>query len=119
MFPKGLIAMPPTTVSGSEARAASPKHFATQPPVIAQNRAELLMVEVPQERGRRPRAILLALGVAVFGFLSRAALTVALVVVFWSLSLMALAARRLNFLRRGGLPLMGLGPRINSRTHEG
>ena len=76
------------------------------------------MVEVPKVRGRRPRAILLALGVAVFGFLSRAALTVALVVIFWSLSLMSVllapAAPRLNSLRRGGLPLMGLRPRINN-----
>jgi uncharacterized membrane protein YqjE len=119
MFQERLMAMPPTAISGSDARAASPKHFATQLPVVVQDRAELLMVEVPKERGRRLRAIRLALGVAVFGFLSRAALTVALVVIFWSLSLMALAARRLNFLRRGGLPLMGLGPRINSRTHEG
>ena len=47
------------------------------------------MVEVPKERGRRLRVIPLALGVAVFGFLSRAALTAALVVIFWSLSLMA------------------------------
>jgi uncharacterized membrane protein YqjE len=107
--------MPPTAISGSDARAASPKHFATRLPVIAQHRAELLMVEVPKERERRPRAILLALGVAVFGFLSRAALTVALVVILWSLSLMAvlraLAARRLNFLPRGGLPLIGLRPK--------
>ena len=44
------------------------------------------MVEVQEERERAWRAILLALGVAVFGFLAGAALTVALVVMFWALS---------------------------------
>lgn len=44
------------------------------------------MVEVQEERERLLRAILLALGVAVFGFLTGAALTVALVVMLWSLS---------------------------------
>ena len=47
---------------------------------------ELLMVEVQEERERVLRAVLLALGVAVFGFLAGAALTVALVVMLWSLS---------------------------------
>ncbi len=44
------------------------------------------MVEVQEERARLLRAILLALGVAVFGFLAGAALTVALVVSLWGLS---------------------------------
>lgn len=44
------------------------------------------MVEVQEERERLLRAILLALGVAVFGFLAGAALTVALVVMLWSLA---------------------------------
>ena len=44
------------------------------------------MVEVQEERERLLRAILLALGVAVFGFLAGAALTVALVVLLWALS---------------------------------
>jgi len=78
--------MRPTAVNGSEPREASPKHFARQLLVIAENRVELLMVEVQEERERLLRAILLALGVAVFGFLTGAALTVALVVMLWSLS---------------------------------
>jgi len=81
-----LIAMRPTAINGSEPRDASPKHFARQLLVVAENRVELLMVEVQEERERLLRAILLALGVAVFGFLAGAALTVALVVMLWSLS---------------------------------
>jgi uncharacterized membrane protein YqjE len=78
--------MRPTAINGSEPREASPKHFARQLLVMAENRVELLMVEVQEERERLLRAILLALGVAVFGFLAGAALTVALVVMLWSLS---------------------------------
>lgn len=78
--------MPPTATSGSEPRHPSVKHVAAQLLAIAENRVELLMVEVQEERERLLRAILLALGVAVFGFLAGAALTVALVVMLWSLS---------------------------------
>ena len=73
-----------TAINGSEPPEA--KHFARQLLVIAENRVELLMVDVHEERERLLRAILLALGVAVFGFLAGAALTVALVVMLWSLS---------------------------------
>lgn len=78
--------MQSTAINGSEPREASPKHFARQLLVVAENRLELLMVEVQEERERLLRALLLALGVAVFGFLAGAALTVALVVMLWSLS---------------------------------
>src|ERR1700743_3650718 len=78
--------MRPTAITDSEPPDASPKHFARQLLVIAENRLELLMVEVQEEPQRALRAILLALGVAVFGFLAGAALTVALVVMLWSLS---------------------------------
>ena len=78
--------MRPTAINGSEPRESSPKHFARQLLVTVENRVELLMVEVQEERERLLRAILLALGVAVFGFLAGAALTVALVVMLWSLS---------------------------------
>ena len=44
------------------------------------------MVEVQEERERLLRAILLALGVAVFGFLTGAGLTIAIVVMLWHLS---------------------------------
>ena len=89
MLQKRLIAMRPTAINGPEPQEASPKHFARQLLVIAENRLELLMVEVQEERERALRAIILALGVAVFGFLAGAALTVALVVMLWSLSPLA------------------------------
>src|SRR6202000_2113373 len=78
-FQEGLIAMQPGAIDSSEPQEVSPKRFARQLVVIAENRLELLMVEVQEERERALRAILLALGVAVFGFLAGAALTVALV----------------------------------------
>ena len=64
----------------------SSKHFARRLLTIGENRLELLMVEVQEERERLLHAILLALGVAVFGFLAGAALTVAIVVLLWHLS---------------------------------
>ena len=53
---------------------------------IGENRLELLMVEVQEERERLLRALLLALGVALFAFLAGITLTIALVVVLWRLS---------------------------------
>lgn len=86
MLSQRLITMPSAATDSFEPRAASPKHFARQLLVLVENRLELLMVEVQEERERLLRAILLALGVAVFGFLAGAALTVALVVLLWSFS---------------------------------
>lgn len=65
---------------------APSKDFARRLMTIGENRLELLMVEVQEERERLLHAVLLALGVALFAFLAGAALTVALVVVFWTLS---------------------------------
>src|SRR5438270_11232988 len=75
-----------TASDNSEPLAVSSKRFARRLMTIGENRLELLMVEVQEERERLLRAILLALGVAVFGFLAGVALTVALVVLLWSLS---------------------------------
>jgi uncharacterized membrane protein YqjE len=77
--------MEPTAINFTH-WAEPPKRFARQLLTIGENRLELLMVEVQEERERLLRAIVLALGVAVFGFLTGAALTVALVVLLWSLS---------------------------------
>jgi uncharacterized membrane protein YqjE len=81
--------MRPSAINDPDPRKASPKQFARQLLVVAENRLELLMVEVQEERERLLRAIVLALGVAVFSFLAGAALTVALVVLLWSLSPLA------------------------------
>jgi uncharacterized membrane protein YqjE len=65
---------------------APTKDFTRRLMTIGENRLDLLMVEVREERERLLHALLLALGVALFAFLAGAALTVALVVLFWSLS---------------------------------
>src|ERR1041385_7766083 len=75
-----------TTTDTSAPLEALPKRLARRLLTIGENRLELLLVEVQEERERLLHAILLALGVAVFGFLAGAALTVALVVLLWSFS---------------------------------
>ena len=62
------------------------KRFARRLLAVGENRFELLMVEVQQERERLLHAILLALGVAAFGLLTGVALTGAIVVLLWKLS---------------------------------
>ena len=62
------------------------KHFAGRLLTIGENRLELLMVEVQEERERLLHAILLALGVVVFGLLAGVALTGMIVVLFWDFS---------------------------------
>ena len=65
------------------------KRFARRLLAIGENRFELLMVEVQEERERLLRAILLALGVATFGLVAGVVLTGTIVVAFWELSRMA------------------------------
>jgi uncharacterized membrane protein YqjE len=62
------------------------KRLARRLLTIGENRFELLMVEVQEERKRLLRAILLALGVAAFGLLAGVALTGAIVVLLWNAS---------------------------------
>lgn len=66
--------------------ATTSKHFARSLLTIGENRLELLTVEMQEERVRLLRAILLALGVAGFGLLAGAAITGAIVVLFWNTS---------------------------------
>jgi len=65
---------------------ASSKQITRRLLTIGVNRLDLLMVEVEEERERLLHALLLALGVAVFGFLTGVALTVAIVVLLWEIS---------------------------------
>jgi uncharacterized membrane protein YqjE len=53
---------------------------------IGENRLELLMVEVQEERERLLRAILLALGLAALGLLAGITLSGAIVVLLWEVS---------------------------------
>ena len=62
------------------------KRFARRLLAVGENRFELLMVEVQEERQRLLKAILLALGAATFGLLAGMALTAATVVLLWELS---------------------------------
>jgi uncharacterized membrane protein YqjE len=65
------------------------KSFARRLLNIGENRIELLMVEVQEERERLLRAILLALGVAALGLLAGVALTGVIVVLLWESSRVA------------------------------
>ena len=62
------------------------KRFARRLLTIGENRFELLMVELQEERTRLLRAILLALGVAALGLLAGVAVTGVIVVGLWELS---------------------------------
>jgi uncharacterized membrane protein YqjE len=66
--------------------AEPPRRLARQLLTIGENRLELFMLEVQEEREHLLHAILLALGMAVFSFLTGLALTVSLVVFFWAVS---------------------------------
>lgn len=80
--------MEPSTVNFGHLAATS-KHFARGLLNIGENRLELLMVELQEERMLLLRAILLALGAAVLGLLSGATLTGVVVVLFWETSRVA------------------------------
>lgn len=75
-------AMEPAPI-GLKHVAATAKQFARRLLTIGENRLELLMMEVQEERVRLLRAILLALGVAALGLLAGIALTGLVVVLFW------------------------------------
>ena len=66
--------------------AETSKRFARCLLAIGENRIELLMVEVQEERERLLHAILLALGVAAFGLLAAIALTATIAVLLWQYS---------------------------------
>ena len=80
--------MEPAPVNAGQLVETS-KRFARRLLTIGENRFELLMVEVQEERERLLRAILLALGGAAFALLAGVALTGAIVVLLWELSRVA------------------------------
>lgn len=63
--------------------AASSKQVARRLLTIGENRLQLLLAEVQEERVRLLHAILLALAAAVFGLLAGITLTAAIVVLLW------------------------------------
>jgi uncharacterized membrane protein YqjE len=66
--------------------SAAANQFAQRLLTIGENRLELLVVEVQEERDRLLRAILLALGTAAFGLLAGVALTLGIAVWLWKYS---------------------------------
>jgi len=66
--------------------AATSKRFAGRLITTGENRLELLMVEVQEERERLLHALLLALGVAVLGLLAAMTFTAVIVILFWKLA---------------------------------
>ena len=77
--------MEPATSHGGQLVATS-KRFAQRLFTIGENRLELLIVEVQEERQRLLRFLLLALGAAVFGILAGVALSLLIVVSLWERS---------------------------------
>ena len=65
---------------------ASSKHFARRLFTTGENRLELLVVEMQEARERLLHVILLSLGMAAFGFFAVLALNVAVVLLLWSYS---------------------------------
>ncbi len=65
---------------------AAAKRLALRLATIGENRVELLAVEIQEARERLLCALLLALGVAVFGLLAALAFTAAIVICLWTWS---------------------------------
>jgi uncharacterized membrane protein YqjE len=80
--------MEPSSVSKNGLAACS-KNLARRLLTIAENRLELLTVEMQERRERLLRAFLLALGVAAFSLLAAITLTAAIVYWLWSCSPLA------------------------------
>jgi uncharacterized membrane protein YqjE len=96
--------MEESTISVGQLGAAS-KQFARRLLTIGENRIELLLVEVQEERERLLRAILLALGAAAVALLAGVTFTALIVVLFWNqspvlvlLALMAIYSAAATFL---------------------
>ena len=72
-----------TSADNAPQLAATSKRLAQRALVIGENRVELLLLEIQEERERILRAICLALGAAAFGLLAGVALTAIVAVAFW------------------------------------
>jgi uncharacterized membrane protein YqjE len=77
------------TSTQTGALGETPRRLARRMLTILENRTELLLVEVQEERERIVHAILLALGVAAFGMLAAMALSAAVTVLLWPYSSLA------------------------------
>lgn len=75
-----------TTTDNLREVAATSKRLLARMVTIVDNRLELLVIELQEERLRLLRGVVLALGAAVFGLLAGVALTIAIAVFFWEYS---------------------------------
>lgn len=75
-----------TTADRSEPLASTSRRFARRLLAIGENRLELLLVEVQEERERLLHALLLGLGLAALGLLAAMTLTAAIVIWLWACS---------------------------------
>ncbi len=76
----------PEPVDNLGTLAATSKRFTRRLLTIGENRLELLVVEVLEERERLLKAFMLVLGVATVGLLAAITLTAAIVVLGWAYS---------------------------------
>jgi uncharacterized membrane protein YqjE len=74
---------PPPPTTGLGTLAAAPGNVAHRLFVIFENRLQLLLLEVEEERERILRAIWFSLAGAVFGLLAGMAITILIVLAFW------------------------------------
>ena len=95
--------------------AATSKHVARLLLTIGENRLELLMVEVQQERDRFLHAVLLALGAAALGLLAGMTLTATMVVLLWPYSHVATLLTLTVLYGTGGF---WLGWRLKEMSHH-
>ncbi len=75
-----------TTTDSTEPIASTSRRLARRLLAIGENRLELLLVEVQEERERLLHAFLLGLGVAALGLLAAITLTAAIVIWLWTCS---------------------------------
>jgi uncharacterized membrane protein YqjE len=78
-----------TAIEGLKQLASASRGLLQRFLIIGENRLELLTVEVQEERDRLLHAMLLAFAVAAFGLLAGMTLTVAIVVMLWAYSPLA------------------------------
>jgi uncharacterized membrane protein YqjE len=81
------------------------KRFVRRLAIIGENRLELLLVELEEERKCVLRSFLLGLGVAVFALLASSTLTAAIAVLLWSCSPLAVLLTLTGLYGVGGICL--------------
>jgi uncharacterized membrane protein YqjE len=104
-----------TATASFKQLGATSRRFVQRLLTLGANRLELLAVEVQQERELLLHAVLLALGVAVFGLLAALTLTAAIVVLLWAYSPVAVL---LTLTGLYGVAAIGLCRRLTNRLRD-